>query len=68
MDLFVITISYEIFLLSKTAADAERLAAELCEDARTEMPGDDNFQYSASKTHNQSDALKAKAINRFMVK
>ena len=67
MDLFAVSISYEIFLLSESDVDAEKLAAELCEDANSCMPGDDTFRYNASKTYNQSDALKAKALNRSMV-
>jgi len=67
MDLYSVSITYEIYLLSESAADAEKFAAELCEDGDSCMPGDDTFRYNASKTYNQSDALKAKAINRNMV-
>jgi hypothetical protein len=66
MDLYSVSISYEIFVLSESAADAEKVAAELCEDANSCMPGDGNFRYNASKTHNQTDAFKAKAIDRSM--
>ena len=67
MDLYSVSITYEIHLLSESAADAEKFASELCEDGNSCMPGLDTFRYNASKTYNQSDALKAKAINRSMV-
>lgn len=64
MDLYSVSISYEILVLSESAADAEKFAAELCEDGNSCMPGDGAFRYNASKTYNQSDAFKAKALNR----
>lgn len=67
MDLFSVSISYELHILSDSAEDAEKFAEELCEYAQAEMPGNDTFRYNASKTYNQSDALKAKAIDRSMV-
>ena len=63
MSLYSVSITYDVYVLSESTQSAEKFVESLCEDANMCMPGDDTFRYSASRIHNQSDTLKAKALN-----
>lgn len=63
MDVFAVTVKAQIYLLAENEIEAENLAASMTETASDEMPGNVILDCYAYRTPNQSDELKARALN-----